>query len=183
MNTEINGKKRRDILINLIKNSDKPISGTTLGKETGVSRQVVVQDIALLRTEGYPIISTARGYIFSGDTSSDYPTRIIKVCHTNDQVEDELKTIVDLGGCVVNVMVNHRMYGKVSAPLNIKSRRDINNFIEDIKTSKSTPLSNITSGYHFHTISAESEQILDEIENELQKKNYIVELMDYESID
>lgn len=161
----------------MMRAADNPLSGGVLGKQTGVSRQVVVQDIALLRTEGYPIVSTARGYYLDEPKAA---TRIFKVHHTDDQVEDELTTIVDLGGCVVNVMVNHRVYGKLNAALNIKNRRDVQCFVRDLKTGKSTPLLNVTSGYHFHTVSAESEEILDEIEEALRKKDYLSKLLPYE---
>lgn len=177
MEKEMTGTDRRKMLLSMIRETDVPVSGTALGKKTGVSRQVVVQDIALLRTEGYPIISTARGYII------DEPKevcRLFKVYHTNEQVEDELTTIVDLGGSVVNVMVNHRVYGKLDAPLNIKNRRDVAKFVNDLETGKSTPLLNVTSGYHFHKISAETEEILDEIEAALREKNYLAELLPYE---
>ncbi len=178
--TESKGILRRKELLKLIKESPSPVSGSKLGTLTGVSRQIVVSDIALLKTQGYPIVSTARGYIYSDSTQSDTPTRIFKVYHTDEQVADELETIIDLGGCVLNVIVNHRTYGKVTAPLNIKSRRDINRFISDLDSSKSTLLSNITSGYHFHTVSAESYEILDEIEEALGKKNYLATILDYE---
>ena len=169
MEKEMTGADRRKEILSMIRDTDTPVSGTAIGKKTGVSRQVVVQDIALLRTQGYPIISTARGYLLDEPKQA---VRIFKVCHTNEQVEDELTTIVDLGGCVVNVMVN--------APLNIKSRRDVQNFMDDLKTGKSTPLLNVTSGYHFHKISAESEEVLDEIEEALKKKGYLAELLPYE---
>lgn len=178
MKKELTGKERRELLLSLIQNTEKPLSGTELGKQTGVSRQIVVQDIALLRTEGYPIMSTARGYMFAGTTESC--TRVFKVCHTDTQVEDELQTIVDQGGTVLDVMVNHRTYGKMNAALNVKSRRDIQNFITQIHSSKSSLLMNVTSGYHFHTVSAESEEILDEIEEALKKKGYLADLMEYE---
>ena len=101
-----------------------------------------------------------------------YPSMrpVFKVCHTNEQTEDELVTIVDLGGTVVDVMVNHRVYGKMSAPLNIKNRRDVQLFMNNIKTGKSTPLMNVTSGYHFHHVCAEQEEILDEIEGGAEGK-------------
>jgi len=179
MEKEMTGADRRKLLISMMRETDKPVSGTALGKKTGVSRQVIVQDIALLRTEGYPIVSTARGYII------DKPKevyRVIKVCHTNEQVEDELITIVDLGGSVENVMVNHRVYGMLDAPLEIKNRRDVAKFVNDLQTGKSTSLLNLTSGYHFHKISAESEEILDEIEEALRQKNYLAELLPYEMV-
>ncbi len=179
MEKEMTGADRRKLLISMMRETDQPVSGTALGKKTGVSRQVIVQDIALLRTEGYPIVSTARGYMI------DKPRevyRVIKVCHTNEQVEDELTTIVDLGGSVANVMVNHRVYGMLDAPLEIKNRRDVAKFVNDLKTGKSTSLLNVTSGYHFHKISAESEEILDEIEEALRQKNYLAELLPYEMV-
>lgn len=137
----------------------------------------MVQDIALLRTQGYPIVSTARGYFLVEDQQA---VRWIKVYHTNEQVEEELTTIVDLGGEVLDVMVNHRVYGKVTAPLHIKSRRDVQRFVDNLRTGKSTPLLNVTSGYHFHRISAESEEVLDEIEATLKEKNFTAELLPYE---
>ena len=160
-----------------MRESSTPLSGGALGKETGVSRQVVVQDIALLRTQGYPIMATARGYLLN---DAKQMVRLFKVHHTNEQLGDELETIIDLGGSVLDVMVNHRVYGKMSAPLNIKNRRDIQLLLHDLATGKSTPLMSVTSGYHFHHVSAESKEILDEIEESLRKKQYIAELFPYE---
>lgn len=180
MERELTGTDRRKKLLFLMRESDVPLSGTQLGKATGVSRQVVVQDIALLRTEGHAIVSTARGYFID---EPKHVTRLIKVCHSDAQVEEELTTITDLGGSVLNVMVNHRVYGKVEAPLNIKNRRDIQKFVNDLQTGKSTPLSNVTSGYHFHKIAAESEEILDEIEEALRQKNLLADFLPYETIE
>ena len=177
MDIPMSGTERRKMILNLIRNSDWPLSGGALGKETGVSRQVVVQDIALLRTEGHAIVATARGYIL--DEPKDV-YRIIKTCHTNEQTEDELQTIVDLGGCVADVMVNHKVYGKMSAPLNIRNRRDVQKFMEQLRTGKSVPLMNVTSGYHFHRVTAESEEILDEIEAALREKEMLAEVLPYE---
>ncbi len=171
------GAERRKKIVALIRRSDRPLSGGELGRETGVSRQIVVQDIALLRTEGYDIVATARGYVL--EESRDV-VRLLKFFHTNEQTEEELLTIVDMGGQIVDVMVNHRIYGKMSAPLNIKSRRDVQAFMNNIRTGKSTPLMNVTSGYHFHRIAAENEALLDEIESALKEKNFLAELLPYE---
>ena len=172
MEKEMTGADRRKEILSMIRDTDTPVSGTAIGKKNRCQQTG--------RGAGYctsPIISTARGYLLDEPKQA---VRIFKVCHTNEQVEDELTTIVDLGGCVVNVMVNHRVYGKLDAPLNIKSRRDVQNFMDDLKTGKSTPLLNVTSGYHFHKISAESEEVLDEIEEALKKKGYLAELLPYE---
>lgn len=177
MEPELSGTQRRGKILELIRNSDTPLSGTALGKITGVSRQVVVQDIALLRTEGHPILSTARGYLLE---RSNKVTRLFKVCHTDEQTELELNTVVDLGGCVEDVMVNHRAYGKISASVQIKSRRDVQLFIDRIRSGKSSLLMHVTSGYHFHHISAEREEILDEIEEKLRQLGFLAEVLPYE---
>lgn len=171
------GVQRRKVILDMLRSATAPLSGQTLGQKTGVSRQVVVQDIALLRTEGVAITATPRGYLL--DRPNDC-SRLFKVHHSTEQTEEELNTVVDLGGCVMNVMVNHRAYGKISVALNIKSRRDVQTFLEQIRTGKSVPLLNVTSGYHFHQVSAEREEILDEIEEALRKKGFLTDFMPYE---
>ncbi len=166
------GSERRDQIIKRIQESQVPLSGTQLAKEYEVSRQVIVQDIALIRAAGHEIISTNRGYILNASQSA---SRIFKVHHTDEEVEDELCTIVDLGGKVVNVMVNHRVYGHMEAEINITSRRKVMEFVEDIKQGKSSPLKNITSNYHYHLIEADSEETLDLIEAALRQKEFLVE--------
>ena len=102
-------------------------------------------------------------------------SRIFKVQHTDEQLEEELNAIVDLGGCVDNVMIHHRVYGKMEADLALSSRRKVGAFMEDIRSGKSSPLKNITSNYHYHKVSADSEETLDLIEEELRKKGFLVE--------
>lgn len=164
------GKERRNEIINLIKSINEPISGTELAKKYGVSRQVIVQDIALLRAENYNIFSTTKGYILEKST---FCSRVFDIAHTDDQIEDELNTVVDLGGIVVDVFIRHEIYGNLKAELGINSRRAVKEFVEKIKTGTSTPLKNLTSGRHFHTVQADSEKILDMIEEELREKGYI----------
>lgn len=166
------GGKRREDIINTIQCSKHPVSGTALAKAYQVSRQVIVQDIALIRAAGYDIISTNRGYILNAPVGV---SRVFKVSHTDEQLEDELCAIVDLGGKVINVMVNHRVYGHLEANLNISSRRNVAEFLKDIQSGKSSPLKNITSNYHYHLIEADSEETLNLIKNMLIEKGYLVE--------
>lgn len=165
-------EKRREEIINIIKNSMVPTSGTVLAEHFHISRQVIVQDIAVLRAKGYNILSTNRGYILN---SSPYISRVVKVSHTDNEIADELNSIVDCGGTVKDVFVNHKAYGELRASLNISSRRDVEAFLEQIRTGKSTPLKNVTSGYHYHTILAKSEEILDIIQETLQNKGYLIQ--------
>ena len=165
------GTERRTKIVELIRNSEKPLSGTALAKQCDVSRQVIVQDIALIRASGYDIISTNRGYIILEPLARE---RIFKVNHTDEQLEEELYSIIDLGGTVVNVMVNHRVYGHMEAELRINSRRKVEAFMEDIRSGKSSPLKNITSNYHYHKVAADSEETLDLIEDALRQKHFLV---------
>ena len=177
MEKAANGSQRRKYIIELLKQSEVPISGTRLGKETEVSRQVIVQDITLLRAEGYDITATPRGYVLN---ISQNTLRVVKTLHTLQQTEEELASIVDLGGIIVDTIVNHKAYGKISVPLNVRNRRDIQIFIAQITSGKSRLISDVTSGYHFHTIMAESEEILDEIEEVLREKGILAEILPYE---
>lgn len=165
------GSERRNAIVSQIKSSAVPVSGKMLAKEFEVSRQVIVQDIALIRASGHDIISTNRGYILN---SPKTVSRVFKVNHTDDELENELCSIVDLGGRVVNVMINHRVYGHMEAELNINSRRKVMEFMEDIKSGKSSPLKNITSNYHYHKVEADNEETLDMIEDMLRRKGYLI---------
>ena len=166
------GSERREKIVRQIGNSKAPVPGKKLAEDYQVSRQVIVQDIALIRAAGHDIISTNRGYILNGPVEV---SRVFKVQHTDEQLEEELCAIVDLGGCVENVMVNHRVYGHLEAPLHVNSRRKAAEFVEDIHRGKSSPLKNITSNYHYHKVTADSEETLDMIEKDLKKRGFLVE--------
>ena len=165
---------RRKAIANRLLSANGAISGSELSKEFGVSRQIIVQDIATLKGSGYDIISTHNGYIVQ---KSPLKERVFKLHHTTEQTEDELNTIVDLGGTVVDVFVWHKVYGKMIAPLNIFSRLNVKQFIEGVRSGKSSELMNITGGYHYHTIRADSEKILDSIESALENKGFIAPII------
>ena len=176
----MSGSERRMKIVEIIKKSEEPLSGTELAKLLGVSRQVIVQDMALIRANGNEVISTNRGYVIKETKGIK---RVFKVKHSNEEVEEELNLIVDIGGKVEDVFVYHKVYGVIKANLNIKSRRDVKRYMEEISSGKSTNLLNITSNYHYHTISAEDEQSLDLIQEELGKKGFLAKLQDYEPVD
>lgn len=164
--------ERRKKIIAILMSKTDAISGGELSKELMASRQIIVNDIATLKSEGVDIVSTNKGYILNGN---HFRERVFKVRHSSEETENELSQIVCLGGVVVDVFVNHKVYGKINAELNISSKSDIDNFMEGIKTGKSTELMHITAGYHYHTIRAASEKILDEIEQSLKSNGYLVE--------
>jgi transcriptional regulator of NAD metabolism len=171
------GEERREKIVALLGAAEGPLSGADLARELGVSRQVIVQDIALIRRDGVDVASTHRGYVLA---RRDVPRRMFKVHHGEDRVQEELDLIVDLGATVEDVVVNHRTYGVISVALGVSSRRDVARYLADIATSKSTPLSRTTSGYHFHHVTAPSEEILDEVEAALAEHGLLVERLPYE---
>ena len=167
----MNAEERRREIVALMTSEDKPISGGTLAEKLSVSRQIIVQDIAVLKAAGYDILSTHKGYVMQ---ETPLHERVFKVRHTNEQTEDELNLFVDLGGSVIDVFVWHKIYGKIEARLNIFSRHHVKQYLETIQSGKSLELMNVTSGYHYHTVRAESEDALDRIESALREKDYIV---------
>ncbi len=162
--------ERRNAIIALLSTEKKAISGKELAEHFSISRQIIVQDVSILKGLGYEILSTHNGYILQ---KSPLVERVFKLKHTTEQTEDELTCIVDLGGTVADVFVWHKVYGRIVAPLNIFSRVQVRQFIEGVRTGKSTELMNITGGYHYHTVRADSEEILDRISSALESKGYI----------
>ena len=163
--------ERRKAIVNLLLSAKEPISGGKLAQKFNVSRQIIVQDITVLKGTGYEILSTNQGYVIQ---KAPFAERVFKVRHTTEQTEFELSCIIDLGGTVVDVFVWHKVYGKIDAQLNIFSRLHIKQFLEGVRTGESTELMHITGGYHYHTVRADNELILDKIESALNEKNYIV---------
>ena len=176
----MNGEERRNQIIHILQSSCEPVSGVALAKQLNVSRQVIVQDIALLRAKDTRIHSTNRGYVLD---KQQEVSRVFKVIHTEAQTRTELETIIDLGGWVKDVFVYHKVYGVLRAEMNIKSRMDIRNYLEEISSGKSSLSKNVTSGYHYHTVRADSVEILDMIQEELNKRGFLAELQDYEPVD
>ncbi len=146
-----------------------PIAGGVLAERFGVSRQIIVQDISHLREAGYEILPTHNGYVVK---RTPLVERAFKVKHTTEQTEDELTCIVENGGTVVDVYVWHKVYGKISAPLNIFSPLHVKQFIEGVRSGKSVELMHVTGGYHYHTVRAESAEVLDRIQDVLQARGY-----------
>jgi len=168
------GKNRREKLISLLQQADAPVSGTDLAKYLGVSRQVIVQDIALLRAVDKNILSTNKGYVLHvPEPGNDRVKRSFAVRHTKEQIQDELYTIVDYGGKVLDVVVEHDIYGQIMVDLILCNRLDVDEFVERIETSKNRPLKVLTDGEHWHTVEADSEKVLDKIEEKLREKGYL----------
>lgn len=169
----MDGKIRRDSIYNDLLNSEGPIKGSQLAKEYDVSRQVIVQDIALLRAQGKSILSTSEGYMVYNIKENTFK-KVFPIKHNNEDIEDELTTIVDLGGNILNVIVTHPVYGEISIDMMINSRKNVEDFIKKIRSEDFVPLMSLTNGEHYHTVEADNEDVLNEIEKELLKKGYLI---------
>lgn len=165
--------KRREQLVKILNEQVEPISGGELSKLLGVSRQVIVQDITLLRATGLNIFSTTKGYLIY-QSEEPKAKRIFRVRHTTEQIEDELCTFVDNGGKILDVVVNHEIYGDIATALTIRNRQDVYDFVKKVKEKKIVPLKDLTDGIHQHTVVADSEETLNRIENALMEKGYLI---------
>lgn len=170
-------EERREEILKRLHSSEEAISAKVFAIDYQVSRQVIVQDIAVLRAAGNHILSTNRGYLI---TVPQVFSREFKIRHGEEQVEEELTTVVDLGGRVKNVSISHRIYGKITAELKIESRQDVKQFLEKIKDSSSKLLGDTTMGYHYHLIEASGEATLDLIEEKLREAGLLAPLLTWE---
>ncbi len=158
-------QRRKEILL-LLRKSTSPIAAKQLAERFGVSRQVIVQDLAVIRASVPGIASTNRGYVLQQEAVC---SREFKVRHGQEQTKEELYIIVDCGGHVKNISVSHRVYGRISVEMDIRSRQDVEDFVEAFADSKSTSLGSTTSSYHYHLVEAPSEERLDLIEKKLKE--------------
>ena len=141
----------------------------------GVSLHVFVQVIALLRAEDKRVLSTNKGYLlYDPECSAGRSRRAFHVCHTAEQVLDELTAIAELGGQVLDVSVEHELYGQIRVDLVIRTAQDAAEFAARLRASDGEPLNVLTGGEHYHTVEAPSEQLLDVIEAELNRRGYLI---------
>lgn len=170
------GERRRDRIIEELKREKIPVCGSELARRMGVSRQVIVQDIALLRASYKNILSTNRGYLlYVEPQEKKLCRRVIKVKHKKEDIVRELDSIVDAGGRVLNVMIEHEIYGQLTGDLVIHSRADVRKFIRKVEEYGTKPLTDLTEGVHFHTVEAEREETLDAVVKALAAEGFLYE--------
>ncbi|MEH7417141.1 transcription repressor NadR [Neobacillus drentensis] len=173
---KILGEERRSYILQQLKDSPEPLTGSELAARTNVSRQVIVGDITLLKAKNEPIIATSQGYIYlKSSTGNPIFERTIACKHTPENTEKELNLLVDHGVLVKDVKIEHSVYGDLTASIMVSNRHEVKQFMENIKNSKAALLSELTGGFHLHTISASSNQILDQAELALKAEGYIIE--------
>lgn len=152
---------RRAALLARLTAATEPIPGDLLARELGVSRQAIVHDVAVLRAAGRPIVATVRGYLLVPAPAPDLARAVVAVRHGPTEAETELTALVDLGVRVVDVVVEHPVYGELRAQLQIESRADVAAWAEATRRSGAHLLSELTDGVHLHTLEASSGERLD----------------------
>ena len=163
---------RRDEIYKLILNSNKAIKGIELAEIFLVTRQIIVKDIAILRASGKNIIATPEGYIYNKEINK--VKIIIAVNHNEEDTARELEIVVKYGGFIEDVIIEHSIYGEIRASLMIKNLNDLNKFINKLNSNGTKPLSNLTNGVHLHTISADTEEDINLIKEELKIKGFLL---------
>ena len=172
----MNAEQRRNLIIEKLENLSVPVCATSLANDFGVTRQIIVADIALLRASGYPIRAEHKGYVLDKPDTSAI-TKKVAVNHSKESMIDELYAIVDNGGKVLDVTVEHSIYDRISAQLNIASRYDADKFMEKINTTGANPLSLLTHGLHIHTVAVENEESFLRIRDKLTELGIFIEAM------
>ncbi|GAA0482108.1 transcription repressor NadR [Alkalibacterium indicireducens] len=164
--------ERRRGIRDYLEQSEEAVVARTLASKFNVSRQVIVGDIALLRAAGAGIVSTPKGYIMRSQIDEGVSEAV--VCqHSPDDTKEELYAIVDLGGEVIDVTVEHPIYGLLKGDLNISSRLEADEFISKVQDNPSALLSSLTEGLHIHTIKAKNEDRLQKIKKVLESKGFL----------
>lgn len=168
---------RRNEIIKILEASDQAVNATQLAEQFSVSRQIIVGDIALIRAKGIEVIATPRGYLSAKALKGEDKSFTAKVAclHSEAEVEKELTIVVDNGGEVVDVQVEHPLYGTITGELHIGSRHDVADFMKKMGAKEVTMLSTLTGGVHIHTIACKDEAALIRIKHELKQAGILFE--------
>ncbi|WP_413308509.1 transcription repressor NadR [Bacillus sp. 1P10SD] len=173
---KILGEERRSLILQQLKDSPKPLTGSELASRTNVSRQVIVGDITLLKAKNEPIIATSQGYIYLQQNSNNSTfERTIACRHSPEDTEKELNLLVDHGVLVKDVKIEHTVYGDLTASIMVSNRQEVKRFMQNIQNTGASLLSQLTDGIHLHTISASSIDVLDKAEAALKEEGYLME--------
>lgn len=168
------GNERRQKILQTLREAGGPVSGTRLAQEPGVSRQVIVGDVALLRAQGQPVIATAQGYLINRPAPAKGFTAMIACRHGKEHLVEELRMIVERGGKVLDVFVEHPVYGEIRANLMVETLADVEDLMARLEETKAEPLSLLTGGIHLHTIEVPDRATFREIERVLMEADLLV---------
>jgi transcriptional regulator of NAD metabolism len=170
------GEERRKRILTLLQERQDPQTGGMLAEEVNVSRQVIVQDVSLLKAQNIPIVATSQGYILTSADEGTLPfSRVIACKHSPEKTEEELFILVDHGVLVKDVKVEHPVYGDITASVMVNNRKEVKEFIKKITSTKAAYLSELTDGVHLHTLEAKSGEDLDDAIAELRQAGFLLD--------
>lgn len=172
------GEERRQLIIAVLRQTEKPTSASAFALEYGVSRQVIVGDIALIRASGIEVRATSRGYVLEKDNGKTGFRGQVVCQHAAEETGHELGLIIAAGSKIVDVSVAHPLYGELKGNLDLKTDEDVTNFMALITQERFQLLSVLTSGIHIHTIESKDESAFLEVKKQLNQAGYL-----YESIE
>lgn len=170
----MNGEERREKIAHILKEKQGKVRGSELARQMHVSRQIIVGDMALLKAQGLPVVSTPRGYYLTKQEGKGYRKTLV-CCHDRRHTAAELEMIISAGGMVHNVSVEHEVYGTLTAGLEIRNREDIRAFIERMKTKNAPLLSSMSGGIHSHLVETKEKEDMDRVEESLRKAGFLYE--------
>ena len=167
----MDSEARRRALSERLKEAEGPLSAAALAKELSVSRQIIVGDVALLRAGGLDITATPRGYLLPQPPAG--VARTFACRHRGDQMELELNAIVDQGCTVLDVIVEHPIYGQLTGPLRLSSRYEVAQFVARCQDQAAAPLSQLTEGVHLHTVLCPDPDAAGRVRDALERLNFL----------
>ncbi|MEI5905690.1 transcription repressor NadR [Bacillus spongiae] len=171
---KILGEERRQQILNKLLDEKIPVTGSELADIMNVSRQVIVNDISLLKARNEPIIATSQGYLYIVNKTSAMMEKTVACYHSPDRTEEELNLLVDLGVMVKDVKIEHPVYGDLTASIRVSSRKDVKEFLKKIVNTKASLLSELTGGAHLHTLVAKDEKTLIQAEKALHMNGFLI---------
>jgi transcriptional regulator of NAD metabolism len=167
------GDRRRREMLAWMQTRNSPVQGGDLARHFCVSRQCVVQDVAILRASGKEVLATPMGYRLPSQPSRTFQA-ILACRHTPEQTEEELQILVDHGVKVLDVLVEHPLYGELRGSLMIESRADLQDFVKHVRAKKATLLSLLTHGIHLHTVEASREEMISRAKSKLRARGFLL---------
>lgn len=172
---KLSSSERQELIMTMLKKDSIPITASEFAGIANVSRQVIVQDVSILKAKNKPVIATSQGYIYIGNNEEkDVKTKTIVVNHTPEQTLKELYIIVDHGVMVKDVSVEHAVYGDLTASLRLSNRKEVDLFYKKLNMSNSSHLSSLTNGLHLHTMEADSMEKIEAACRDLEEAGILI---------
>ena len=163
---------RRQAILEQLRQTRTPVSAAALAARFSVSRQIIVGDVALLRAAGENISATPRGYVILPSPAG--LVRRVACRHDAAGMGDELNAMVDQGCTVLDVIVEHPVYGQLTGPLQLSNRYEVTQFLRRCREFGARPLSDLTGGIHLHTLACPGEDAFTRVQRTLEKMEILV---------